>query len=104
MGGTDAEAAPAAPAIPKTSCVTRLISVQQSSPGRIVRQHEANVARGRCSVDPLRRENPFLLCGPCRDVIHERGREAIIRLQLQLLEPPPNGVHAGRVEAAFDDR
>jgi hypothetical protein len=50
-------------------------------------------ARRPSPADPLRRKNPFLLRGPCRDVIHECGREAIIRLQLQLLEPRPNGIH-----------
>src|ERR1700734_2843707 len=39
-----------------------------------------------------------------RDGIHQRGRQAVIRLQLQFLETCAHGAHVGRICALFDDR
>ena len=39
-----------------------------------------------------------------RDVVHQRGREGIVRLQVKLFEPCAHCIHIFRIGAGFDDR
>src|SRR5580704_4799632 len=52
----------------------------------------------------LGRQRPLFLGGIRRQKIHERRRQAVVRLKTQLLQPSANGAHLIGLGSRLDDR
>src|SRR5438046_9589893 len=81
---------------PKLSAPVRLL--------RTRRRHERESGRTRRPRSGSGRERALLLRRVRGDQIHEPGRQAVVRLELQLLQARAHLAHARRREARLDDR